>query len=728
MPEVIKTIFVGDSSQITGEYRKLSAELQSYVRENQVSFKNSASGHAAEIRALKLEADGFRSLATSMREQAAMKEQAISLAQRSNISIQQALSLLHEEYQLRKNIATAAQAQAAASGAAAARAAAISNPRATGLPGGGGLAPLTPQSLQALERAAFQQKDLARQTFLAGQSGKNGALGFLAFSQAVEDAQYGVKGVLNNIPQMIMGFGGGAGVAGALSLAAVAAVVLYDNFKKLTGLEDLEKWEAARKKGVEAYTSTLKSNLAALKEVNEEEARTTANANYYQEEKAGLEKLFTVEKSRFDQLVAEAKLREEMRGYQDKILGEKEKAKNATPTDDIRSAGKREFDSASNDYLLTRERLLEDINAKQREAALIAEQYEQKINSTQAAENGYYQDRQKAIAAQESAREKIARQEAELAQSQEQLAGEKSKYTKAERKAEQENLASIQSRLEANKRELKDAESRMANLASLLQTAKELRDNSRKELVEKLAANKEEVAGMKRLIEANEELGKATAERIKIETKAREAEARQRENVEKFKAQMESEKSTGAARADYQAELIALQLQASGHADLAKSMREETALRKEAAELATAQGLSEEEALATARNRAALLKEIAAQEEKAALRAQKHPDWKPRSEYRGIRRAANGAGDFNSGNNLRDWSSGWNMGGPTRSNGRPIKSAEGGLRQEALRKRQQDRENAALRNSSDPNTRQLQQLVDVTTSLQEGLKKIGVIK
>jgi hypothetical protein len=157
-------------------------------------------------------------------------------------------------------------------------------------------------------------------------------------------------------------------------------------------------------------------------------------------------------------------------------------------------------------------------------------------------------------------------------------------------------------------------------------------------------------------------------------------------------------------------------------------MREETALRKEAAELATAQGLTEEQALELARQRAGLLKEITAQEEKAALRAQKHPQWKPRSEYRGIRRAENAMGDVNAGNNLKDWNPEWNMGAAYRSNGRAIKTAEGGLKQEALRKRSQERENAALRNSSDPNVRIAQQNLEVNQQLLEGLKRIGVIK
>jgi hypothetical protein len=55
------------------------------------------------------------------------------------------------------------------------------------------------------------------------------AMGFLQLSQAVEDAQYGFRGIVNNIPGMVMSFGGGAGLAGAVSLAAVGLNVLMEH-------------------------------------------------------------------------------------------------------------------------------------------------------------------------------------------------------------------------------------------------------------------------------------------------------------------------------------------------------------------------------------------------------------------------------------------------------------------------------------------------------------------
>lgn len=64
----------------------------------------------------------------------------------------------------------------------------------------------------------------------------------LEASRGLEDLQYGVKGVLNNIPTLIMQLGGSAGLAGVLSLVAVGLTVLIPKIvgtkSSLDGLSD----------------------------------------------------------------------------------------------------------------------------------------------------------------------------------------------------------------------------------------------------------------------------------------------------------------------------------------------------------------------------------------------------------------------------------------------------------------------------------------------------------
>jgi hypothetical protein len=54
-------------------------------------------------------------------------------------------------------------------------------------------------------------------------------MGILALSNAFQDAQYGMAGMINNIPMMVSGLGLGMGVAGAVQAAAVGVQILTKN-------------------------------------------------------------------------------------------------------------------------------------------------------------------------------------------------------------------------------------------------------------------------------------------------------------------------------------------------------------------------------------------------------------------------------------------------------------------------------------------------------------------
>ncbi len=59
------------------------------------------------------------------------------------------------------------------------------------------------------------------------------AQGLLQMGYAIDDLQYGLSAVVNNIPQVVMGLGGSAGIAGAVGIAAVAVNLLskhWDDF------------------------------------------------------------------------------------------------------------------------------------------------------------------------------------------------------------------------------------------------------------------------------------------------------------------------------------------------------------------------------------------------------------------------------------------------------------------------------------------------------------------
>ena len=75
----------------------------------------------------------------------------------------------------------------------------------------------------------------------AGKAGGNSAYGFLLLGQAVDDAQYGFTAIANNLPSIAMSFGLGAGLAGAVAIAATGISVLSRHLGAFTTQADTTK-------------------------------------------------------------------------------------------------------------------------------------------------------------------------------------------------------------------------------------------------------------------------------------------------------------------------------------------------------------------------------------------------------------------------------------------------------------------------------------------------------
>lgn len=81
------------------------------------------------------------------------------------------------------------------------------------------------QKIDSLNKSTEQ---LGKGSQNATKSIKNMGQGMLQVAYFMDDVQYGIKGILNNIPGLVIGFGGGAGLAGAMSLAVLAGAKLYE--------------------------------------------------------------------------------------------------------------------------------------------------------------------------------------------------------------------------------------------------------------------------------------------------------------------------------------------------------------------------------------------------------------------------------------------------------------------------------------------------------------------
>ncbi len=140
----------------------------------------------------------------------------------------------------------------------------------------------------SLEKTAVSGRQMATAQGKNAKSTKNAGLAALEFSRAVEDAQYGVRGILNNIPQLVQFMGGGAGLAGAISLAAVGLTQLVEALsrsgKEISNLSMIvevardqinELYEIAAKDGTSAMRAQIAAVVSSLDDQSSALARNT---------------------------------------------------------------------------------------------------------------------------------------------------------------------------------------------------------------------------------------------------------------------------------------------------------------------------------------------------------------------------------------------------------------------------------------------------------------------
>lgn len=111
-----------------------------------------------------------------------------------------------------------------------------------------GTAAAAPGTAKGIDGVAKSAKQLGTGKSGYGSKGNAGTAA-LEFSRAFEDAQYGIRGLLNNIPSLILAIGGSAGLAGVISSAAVAGSQLWTR---------LTKGPEAAKKSTEKYFETFR--------------------------------------------------------------------------------------------------------------------------------------------------------------------------------------------------------------------------------------------------------------------------------------------------------------------------------------------------------------------------------------------------------------------------------------------------------------------------------------
>ncbi len=149
--------------------------------------------------------------------------------------------------------------------------------------------------------AAFSKAE-AEARRLGGTVGRRGNAGMavLEFSRMFEDAQYGIRGVLNNIPGLIAMLGGSAGLAGAISIAAVAGAQLWERMGSgaKAAKDPLEDYKKSLQETKEVFDEIEQASQKQRDEMSRNTARDVQRAlgemdlrNWFSQQNDSLERL-----------------------------------------------------------------------------------------------------------------------------------------------------------------------------------------------------------------------------------------------------------------------------------------------------------------------------------------------------------------------------------------------------------------------------------------------------
>lgn len=124
------------------------------------------------------------------------------------------------------------------------------------------------QKIDSLNKSTEQLDKDSRQ---ATRSVKNMGQGMLQVAYFMDDVQYGIRGIMNNIPGLVMAFGGGAGLAGVISIAVLAGAKLYE----WMGNTEAKSKELA--KAIEQQNEAIAKSQQVIASFNNEETLQKSN-------------------------------------------------------------------------------------------------------------------------------------------------------------------------------------------------------------------------------------------------------------------------------------------------------------------------------------------------------------------------------------------------------------------------------------------------------------------
>lgn len=133
------------------------------------------------------------------------------------------------------------------------------------------------ETAKAASAAAAAKKQNASASNDATAGSQRLGQGLMQLGFALDDVQYGMKGLSNNIPGLLTSFGTGAGLAGVISIVAIGAYQLYSHWDQLMGLMGMGKVKSQADEMEELAKKTEKTadETARLLKYQERQATVT---------------------------------------------------------------------------------------------------------------------------------------------------------------------------------------------------------------------------------------------------------------------------------------------------------------------------------------------------------------------------------------------------------------------------------------------------------------------
>ncbi len=107
--------------------------------------------------------------------------------------------------------------------------------------------------------------------------------GLMQLGYAVDDIQYGFSAIVNNIPQIAMGFGAGAGLAGGIAIASVAISQLIKHWGELSDIAQ-SAWSGGSLDQLSKIREEAEKATEAFKKLSEEHTKQQQEGDKFRHE------------------------------------------------------------------------------------------------------------------------------------------------------------------------------------------------------------------------------------------------------------------------------------------------------------------------------------------------------------------------------------------------------------------------------------------------------------